>query len=110
MKKSRSAAGRPKKYADIIVALDDEKLYTPAAIADLALELGFSDRNPNVDQKLFRLRIRIAMSRLCSNWDFPKHGDGMIQRKGQPTTPAWSGSRWKATIDESRDALIKRRP
>jgi len=92
--------GRPMKYAQILASLEDDELYTPAMIADFGLALGFRDRNPNVNEKLLRTRIRINLAHLARSRHFPKEGDGSVMRWGQAPTPGWLGNRWKETIPE----------
>lgn len=88
--------GRPMKYDHVLLRLDDEGLYTPADIADLAMAMGVARQDPSVPATLMRTRVRITMGRYGKNHDFPPEGDGMIRRPGQAPTPAWRGWRWKA--------------
>ena len=91
--------GRPMKYDWVLRALHNSELYTPAAIADLAMAMGAERRYPRVEAGLLRNRIRIAMGRYGVNNRFPRNGDGLAPRKGQAPTPAWLGSRWKEKIE-----------
>ena len=95
---ARRPIGRPLKYGSVLEALEDEMLYSPADIADLALERGFKDGDPRVNPKLLRQRIRITMGRLGHNHQFPREGDGNVTRRGQAPTPGWLGSRWKGAM------------
>jgi len=88
-------AGRPMKYDRVLMALEDDVLYTPADIADLAMTMGVGLTHPPVDRQLAYTRVRIAMGRFGKNHRFPVDGDGMVKRKGQAPKPAWLGSRWK---------------
>ena len=88
------------KYRWILLALKDDELYTPSAIADLAMAMGAQKKHPKVPEKLLRLRIRVAMGRYGSNHGFPRRGDGLLRRSKQAYTPAWFGKRWKGEISE----------
>ncbi len=89
--------GRPRKYACIIDALDDDDLYSPAAIARIAKEKGlldtFLEEEPN--EALVFQRVRISLIRFSNLHDFPDEGDGQIIIKGQAPVPGWFGWRWK---------------
>jgi len=85
--------GRPMKYKGIIQALDDQRVYTPAAIATLAEERGLIDR-----QKPARVRLRHALARFTVNHHFPHAGDGYITLKGQAPSLGWFGWRFKDAI------------
>ena len=86
--------GRPPKYRHIIASLEDEALYTPAAIARNAQEKGFLKGKPEEIQQDI-LRIRITMGRNSQNHGFPEEGDGLVTLWGQSPTPGWVGRRWK---------------
>jgi len=97
--------GRPLKYDKVLMALEDDALYTPADIADLAMAMGIGSKHPDANQKLAYTRVRITMGRFGKNHNFPMEGDGMIKRKGQAPTPAWLGRRWK-----EKPLLSRQRP
>lgn len=80
--KSSSPLGRPMKYAWVLCALDDDQLYTPAGIADLAMAMGLGEQYPDEDPNLLRTRVRISMGRFGMNHHFPREGDGMVFREG----------------------------
>lgn len=87
------------KYNKIIEALDENTLYTPASIADFALEEGFITDRTKEARKNRRNRIRIALGRFSNNHQFPGSGDGMVTLEGQAPTPGWYGWRWQAAYD-----------
>ena len=80
----RKPLGRPMKYDVIIEALDEETVYSPAAIARFAKSQGLLDqfRQNDEDDRLLLLRIRIAMARFSDNHEFPPEGDGILKLKG----------------------------
>jgi len=96
-------SGRPLKYDEVLMSLQDEALYTPADIADLAMAMGIGRELPEVDAKLMRTRIRMTMGRYGKNHHFPTEGDGMVQRRGQAPTPAWRGRRGKEKAGRLRN-------
>ena len=88
--------GRPMKYTDLLGQLDEEDLYTPAAIAITADEIGYVDPDLPREERLLHLqRIRITMGRLSKNRKFPPGGDGMRRLPNQAPMPAWFGWRWR---------------
>ena len=95
----RRPIGRPSKYSYILRQLVDNDLYTPATVADFALEKGLIKGEDAKALRLARQRVRIAMGRWTNNKGFPDEGDGHIVLKGQSPTPGWFGWRWKATLD-----------
>ena len=86
--------GRPLKYRHIVALLEDNEVYTPATIANLAEALGQLD--PCAPLRLAKQRVRITMGRYANNHDFPKEGDDRVTIRGQAPTPGWFGWRWKA--------------
>ena len=90
--------GRPMKYDWVLMALDDDGLYTPADIADKALAMGLNKGGSKETEHIVRCRVRISMGRYKNNHRFPVSGDGMVVRPGQAPTPAWLGSRWKERV------------
>ncbi len=89
--------GRPRKYTGIIDALDDDELYSPAAIARIAKDQGMLApfmKEETVEARVMQ-RIRIALVRLSNLHHFPDEGDGQIKIKGQAPVPGWFGWRWK---------------
>lgn len=93
----RKGKGRPLKYLELFHLLEDDELYTPSKIADLLppdqLMAMFPGKNTKYEN--LRLRIRITFGRFTHNHKFPRHGDGLVTRPGQPTIPGWFGFRWK---------------
>ena len=90
--------GRPLKYKNILLQLQDHKLYSPATIAQFAEENQFFKSAEPQGQKLERQRIRIAMGRLSNSHRFPDEGDGQVKKPGQRPLPGWFGWRWKAVL------------
>ena len=90
--------GRPLKYGEVLRALKDDTLYTPAKIAALALELGMIETHNKQRRDLDRQRIRIAMGRLSHNHAFPENGDGQVVLNRQRPIPGWFGWRWKKVL------------
>ncbi len=91
--------GRPMKYRHFIEILDDDTVYSPAAIYEWGKEQGLVDKNlaKEEEQKL-KLRIRHTMARFSANHQFPRKGDGMVLMKGQSAVIGWSGKRWKGAL------------
>ncbi len=89
--------GRPMKYDRILTALDNEEIYSPAAIARFARDHGFL-KGDEATIRLDMQRIRIALGRLSNNRSFPDEGDGLVAVKGQKPIPGWYGSRWKRAV------------
>ena len=92
--------GRPMKYRDLLLSLEDDDIYTPSTIATLAKNRGMFESAWD-DPKGIRLehqRIRITMGRFSNNNNFPDKGDGQVVVPGQPPIPGWFGWRWKAAI------------
>ena len=93
---SRSV-GRPRKYQNILEALEDDSFYSPAVIVRFAKENNLlQDHGSETDdeQDVMR-RLRIALIRLSHLHHFPEQGDGQIRIKGQAPVRAWFGWRWK---------------
>ncbi len=87
------------KYNRILKALDDDELYSPAAIATIAMEKGFPELGETPEEaELIRQPCRIAMGRFTNNHCFPDEGDGQITLSGQSPTPAWFGQRYKQVL------------
>ena len=86
--------GRPLKYLDILIQLEDKKLYKASTIADIPDWSHFSKEEERTERK----RIRLAMGRLANSRDFPKFGDGTVSQPGQPPSSGWYGWRWKAAV------------
>lgn len=95
--------GRPLKYGEILRALNDDTLYTPAKIAGLAQELGMIEVKDKKRGDLDRQRIRIAMGRLSHNHSFPENGDGQVILDRQRPIPGWYGWRWKKVLNRKRE-------
>ena len=90
--------GRPLKYKHFILLLEDDALYTPAAIVTNGQEKGLTVPPPGADRT--RLRIRHTLARFAINHAFPHDGDGLLRLPGQAATPAWFGWRWKNALPE----------
>ncbi len=95
-----SAAGRPRKYVNILAALNDHDLYSPALIARTAKDedlLG-SLLEEETNEALVQKRIRVAMIRSSKIYGFPPEGDGLVRLVGQAPVPGWFGWRWKKIL------------
>ncbi len=103
----KSKAGRPMKYAHLLLALDDEQIYTPAAIVNHALAEGRINPTRNEDPKQLRIKIRHSLARLSKNHGFPEEGDGMVALLGQAPTRGWFGRRWKAALSAHQLARLQ---
>ncbi len=90
--------GRPMKYRDLLLALETHELYTPAKVADFAVERGFIP-----EDFVARQRVRIAMGRYTNNHRFPDEGDGLVSSPGQAPTPGWFGWRYRQTAMASEE-------
>ena len=89
-------AGRPLKYAFLLIALEDQEIYSPAGIALFGERTGLLDTTMDKDDVLLqRLRIRHTMARYRVNHAFPECGDGIVIMKGQSVALGWYGRRWK---------------
>ena len=87
------------KYRHVILALDDEALYTAGSIARLAIETGLV-ADDDAGPKLAALRLRTALGRFSNKRKFPDEGDGTLTLAGQPPMPAWFGRRWKKGLTQ----------
>jgi len=90
--------GRPMRYGEIIHALDDQTLYSPALIASLGVDIGLIEGETVEEVKINRGRCRHALGRLVINHSFPDEGDGLVSVPGQAPTPGWFGWRFKETL------------
>ena len=92
--------GKPTKYKDLLLSLEDDDIYTPSTIATLAKHCGMfkPEKEDPRARRLEHHRIRITMGRFSNNNNFPNDGDGQVTVKGQPPIPGWFGWRWKAAI------------
>jgi len=86
------------KYRHIILALDDNVLYSPSSIAEFAAEKDMLETSNEVDEQHAKLRIRICFGRRSRAYLYPRKGDGLLEPPGQSVTPAWYGWRWKGTL------------
>jgi hypothetical protein len=78
-----------RKYDDLLLALEDERLYSAGLIIRLAQDLKYE-----MDPVLL-LRIRISLNNRATQSEFPNLGDGWVRLPGQGPTPGWFGWRWK---------------
>ena len=104
----KGKVGRPMKYKHFILMLEEDGLFTPAAIADDGENKGFVQ--PFIDGDNYgevRRRIRHTLARLSQNHDFPKEGDGMINREGQQPQRGWYGWRWKMATRPGANTSLK---
>lgn len=90
--------GRPMKYKYILYELEEHGLYSPATIADFAVENCLLRSRGKDAKKIERYRIRIAMGRFSNNHGFPDEGDGIVFPVGRQPTPGWFGWRWRKAI------------
>ena len=86
------------KYKPILMELDDDELYSAAAIANFAALADLIEGENEEEKKLNRQRVRVAMGRFCNNHFFPDEGDGQVMQKGQRPCPGWFGWRWKEAV------------
>ncbi len=90
----RRPVGRPRKYAEIIDALDDDTLYSPAAIVKLAKDEGLlAPFLKEGDEDAVMGRVRASMIQYSQRYF--EEGDGQVKFRGQAPMPAWFGWRWK---------------
>lgn len=85
-------------YAELIMSLDDQRLYTAGTIAALAFEQQLSfpkARNPS------RVNLRHSLCLLARTAAFPREGDGLVHLPGLAVSPAWHGWRWKAAVSQA---------
>ena len=97
------------KYEPLILALEEDSLYTAGSITQFAEEHGFLKTEPTdrVANRQEKLRMRIALGSFARNHHFSLEGDGQLKLKGQGNTPAWFGWRWKSAIPTTRLYLKK---
>jgi hypothetical protein len=88
----KAATGRAVAYRHVIDQLEDNIVYTPAMIAEVGVA-GID--NPKKKSKLYQ-RIRITLGSYARK-NFPRQGDGIVERPGQAATFGYFGRRWKAT-------------
>jgi len=97
----KQRVGRPLKYAHLLIALEDNVVYSPALVARYGEIKGIlrTDLSPKQLQKQ-RVRIRHTLARYRINHEFPKDGDGHVRLPGQSISVGWYGRRWKASALE----------
>jgi len=91
--------GRPLKYQHILERLENDEIYSPAAISRFALERGLIDGSTSEERTAARHRVRIAMARLSNYHGFPDEGDALISLPRHRPMPAWYGWRWKLVME-----------
>lgn len=89
--------GRPRKYDAFLRILDDNRVYTPAAIAAVGILAGLAREKD-------KLKVRTAFGHFRKRYRFPNSGDGFIDQSGQPVR-GWKGWRWKLALPENRERL-----
>ena len=92
--------GRPMKYKQFLLILEDQEIYTPATIVRFGRSKQLFD--PDLGEaasKKAGLKIRHTLARLSTNRQFPHQGDGWVSIRGQPPLRGWFGWRWKETIN-----------
>ncbi len=77
------------KYDDLLLLLDDTKIYSAGLIVRFARERGYAHSYEDL------LRIRISINGRAMRLGFPRNGDGWVRLEGQGPTPGWYGWRWK---------------
>lgn len=75
----------------VVSTLDDRQTYSVGSILHLALEQGCVAKRD-------LLRLRLSLSRLAQQYDFPVEGDALINLKNQAPVPSWLGHRWKQAV------------
>ena len=90
--------GRPMRYAHLLIALDDEQVYSPALIAEYGFAQGLFDSEQMENAEETRLLVRHTLARLAKNRRLPIEGDGLVRLKGQSVSIGWKGQTWKAVI------------
>lgn len=103
----KSKAGRPMKYAYLLLELDDESIYSPATIVNQSLKEGTLSLTTEEDHKTQRVKIRHSLARLSKNHGFPEEGDGTVQLAGQAPIRGWTGKRWKAALSDYQLARLR---
>ncbi len=94
----RKRIRRPKYHAFIRV-LENDHLYSPAAIADRGKEFGLFPKGLSRNEEIyFRKGVRQSMSRFSIH--LPEQADGFIKAKNQGSSRAWFGWRWKKVLLE----------
>lgn len=93
--KEKKSVGRPMKYGRFIENLEDDVVYTPAAIVRHGELLGLFPATSYEKKKKAKLRIRHTLARLSVNHQFSERGDDLVFLRGQAPTRGWYGWRWK---------------
>ncbi|CAM2011588.1 hypothetical protein [Acanthopleuribacter pedis] len=94
--KKKRGVGRPSKYDYLLAYLEDNEVYTPAKIVQLAFERNLIEVPGDVhEQHKLRVKIRHCLARKSVRFQFPDEGDGTIKMPGQAPVRGWFGSRWK---------------
>ena len=95
----RRKPGRPMKYHALIQILEDDVVYTPAAIFQNAYDLGIIGAGLSGEElAVLRRKVRHTFSRFSTNHDFELKGDGWVKMPGQPPERGWFGWRWKGSL------------
>lgn len=80
-------------YKDLVLSLEDDRLYSASTIAQLAFE--GEGINFKKARKPTRVNLRHSLCLLARQADFPREGDGLVFQRGVAAASAWYGKRWK---------------
>ncbi len=90
---------RKKKYAYLLVRLEDDELYSVAKVASLAVA-------PSEDPESYQ-RVRQSLSSYARRCLSPDEGEDTMFWNGR-WSAAWFGSTWKTTLSEEEHVLAQR--
>lgn len=84
----------------LLTALPDNELFSPSTIVSFAVETSLLPKEAGVGQGLSKQRLRVSLTRLMHNQNFPNQGDGNITINGQAPFSGWFGKHWKKAANE----------
>lgn len=96
-------AGRPMKYASLILKLDQDALYSAAAIANFARRYGYVKGKKQAQKEALR-RIKSAAAYIQKHY-IKEPSDGFLTFPGQRPVEAWLGKHWIGAVKERKRQL-----
>jgi len=96
-------AGRPMKYASLILKLDQDALYSAAAIAHFARRYGYVKGSKQAQKETLR-RIKSAAAYIQKHY-IKEPSDGFLTFPGQRPVEAWYGRHWIDAVKERKRQL-----
>ena len=92
-------AGRPMRYAGLILSLDDKKLYSVDRIRQHAIKTRFFSRGPFMDDDVGEARRRAfdSLSKFRKR-KITEGRHGQVRSQDEVTYDAWYGWHWKLAL------------